>query len=79
VRLLSKANFLFEQFMQVATHQNIDTIGHGLHSSKSAIRAVEVFHPVTNEPLILVDTPGLDDTKLDFEILKMMTAWLRKK
>jgi hypothetical protein len=64
--------------MQVATNQNPERVGHGLQSSKS-IRAVEVFHPTTKEPLILVDTPGLDDTKLDIEILNMMTAWLRKQ
>jgi hypothetical protein len=79
VRLLCKADFLFEQFMQIATRQNVDAVGHGLQSCTSAVRAVEVFHPITKEPLILVDTPGLDDTKLDLEIMKMMTAWLRKK
>lgn len=65
--------------MQAATLQHTERVGHRLQSSKSAICAVEVFHPTTNEPLILIDTPGLDDTKLDIEILNMMTAWLRKK
>lgn len=70
---------IFEQFMQMATRQNVNTVGHELQSSKSAIRAAEVFHPMTNERLILVDTPGLDDTKLDLELLKIMAAWLQKK
>lgn len=64
--------------MQMATRQNVNTVGHELQSSKSAIRAAEVFHPMTNERLILVDTPGLDDTKLDLELLKIMAAWLQK-
>jgi len=66
------------QFMDIATRQRVNTAGYELKSCTSTIRAVEVLHPVTNEPLILVDTPGLDDTKLDLEILKMMTTWLRK-
>jgi GTPase Era involved in 16S rRNA processing len=65
--------------MQIATGQNADTVSHELQSRRPAIRAVEVVHPISKELLILVDTPGLDDTKLDIEIMTTMTAWLRKQ
>jgi hypothetical protein len=65
--------------MQIATRQKAVTVGHGRQSSKSAIRAVEVFHPTTREPLILVDTPALNDTGLDLQMVKTLTTWLRRK
>lgn len=65
--------------MHTATVQNLNIKMDGLQSRKSPIRALEIFHPTTGERLVLVDTPGLDDTKLDLQFLKMMTSWLRKK
>jgi hypothetical protein len=67
------------QFVNVATQQDGHTIGHGLRSHTSDIRAVRVNHPATNSPVVLIDTPGFDDTfKSDTEILTMIAEWLVK-
>lgn len=53
-------------------------IGHSLHSHTSQVNAVRVdFSNGTS--LVLVDTPGFDDTeKSDREILKIVANWLRE-
>ncbi|KIM82904.1 hypothetical protein PILCRDRAFT_820198 [Piloderma croceum F 1598] len=64
-------------FIECATRQDAGTIGHGLESFTSEIRAVRVNHPIDGRPVVLVDTPGFDDTyKSDLEILAMIAEWL---
>lgn len=65
-------------FIDVATEQDGKTVGHGLESKTSDIRAVRYKHPAMNEEVVLVDTPGFDDThKPDTEILKLIAEWLK--
>jgi predicted GTPase len=65
------------QFIDVATKQDGHTVGHKLESETSDIRAVRVAHPITGSPVVLVDTPGFDDSsKSDEEILTMIANWL---
>jgi GTPase Era involved in 16S rRNA processing len=65
------------QFVDTATKQHGGTIGHGLQSHTSDIRAVRVNHPATNEPMIFIDTPGFNDTsRSDAEILAMIAEWV---
>ena len=65
------------QFINTATRQDGRTIGHGMKSYTSKIRAARVKHPVDNYPVVFVDTPGLDDTyKSDIEILTTIADWL---
>jgi predicted GTPase len=65
------------QFIDVATKQDGHTVGHNLESKTSDIRAVRVAHPITGSPVVLVDTPGFDDSsKSDEEILTMIVDWL---
>jgi hypothetical protein len=67
------------QFIDIATEQDGGTVGHGLQSHTSIIRAVRVNHPTTSKPVIFIDTPGFDDTfKSDTEILTMIAEWLVK-
>jgi hypothetical protein len=67
------------QFIDIATEQDGNTVGHGMKSQTSDIRAVRVKHPTTGDPVIFVDTPGFDDTyKSDVEILTMIAVWLTK-
>lgn len=57
-------------------------VGHGLQSCTSEIRAIRCKHPdgAENISLVLVDTPGFDDTfKTDTEILQMLADWLKKR
>jgi predicted GTPase len=40
---------------------------------------VQVNHPTTSEPIILVDTPGFDNSdKQDTEILTLIADWIAK-
>jgi len=53
--------------------------GHGLESQTSDIQPVRANHPVTGDPVVLVETPGFDDSvKSDVEILTMIADWLMK-
>ncbi|KAJ3574180.1 hypothetical protein NP233_g1925 [Leucocoprinus birnbaumii] len=54
-------------------------VGHDLGSFTSDVRALRVRNPDTNKDIILVDTPGFDDTyKSDLEILQLISKWLEK-
>ena len=65
------------QFIEMATGQDGQTVGHGLQSRTAVIRTVRVTHPETSRPIVFVDTPGFDDTyKSDTEILSMIADWL---
>ena len=54
--------------------------GSRLESCTTEVRAVRLFnHPAHGDRLVLVDTPGFDDTnKSDLEILQMVSDWLKK-
>ncbi|KIM73936.1 hypothetical protein PILCRDRAFT_716465 [Piloderma croceum F 1598] len=66
-------------FIEYATRQNGQTVGHGLKSYTAEIRTVRVSHPTDRHPVALVDTPGFDDTyKSDTEILSLIADWLVK-
>lgn len=54
--------------------------GDTLASYTKQIQAVRVYdHPKYANRLVLVDTPGFDDThRSDVEILKMISDWLKK-
>ncbi|KZP32010.1 hypothetical protein FIBSPDRAFT_907485 [Athelia psychrophila] len=63
-------------FINYATGQDGSSIGHGLKSQTSEIRAVRCLHPVDQGPVIFVDTPGFDDTyRSDIEILSLIAGW----
>ena len=51
-----------------------------LESCTSEVRAVRLFnHPVHGDRLVLVDTPGFDNTiRSDLEILQIVSSWLQK-
>ena len=64
------------QFIDYASRQGGQGIGHSLHSQTSDIRAVRCRHPTDNSSVILVDTPGFDDTnKSDIIILGQISQW----
>ena len=53
----------------------------GLKSVTSEIKAFRIFNPRVNSPissLVVVDTPGFDDTKgADYMVLDMAAEWIR--
>ncbi|KAF5359868.1 hypothetical protein D9756_003459 [Leucocoprinus leucothites] len=65
-------------FISKATGRDIG-VGHDLQSFTDDVRALRVRVPGTNEDVILVDTPGFDDThKSDYEILWLIAKWLEQ-
>ncbi|KAJ3513210.1 hypothetical protein NLJ89_g3074 [Agrocybe chaxingu] len=54
--------------------------GERLQSVTQEVRSVRLPHPVTkSKTLVLVDTPGFDDTaRSDMEILETIATWLKK-
>jgi len=66
-------------FIERATRQDGQTVGRGLRSFTEDIRTVRITHPANGHPILLVDTPGFDDTsKSDVEILAMIANFLVK-
>jgi hypothetical protein len=67
------------QFIERATCQDGQTVGHGWCSYTAEVQPVKVKHPTDDRPVVFVDTPGLDHTYMsDTEILVMITDWLAK-
>jgi energy-coupling factor transporter ATP-binding protein EcfA2 len=65
-------------FIDCATRQDGNTIGHKLRSFTKDIRTVRIEHPKIGS-VVFVDTPGFDDTfKSDLEILTTIANWLVK-
>lgn len=56
------------------------TVGHDLRSCTSKIRHVIIPHPKDpTRRVVLVDTPGFDDTYVDdTSILKLIAVWLAR-
>jgi GTPase Era involved in 16S rRNA processing len=54
--------------------------GDGLESFTQKVQAVRVMnHETYQNQIVLVDTPGFDDThRSDMEILEMIGDWLKK-
>jgi len=66
-------------FIEYATRQDGQTVGHTLRSFTTDIRAVRVIHPIGGYPVLLVDTPGFDDTyRSDVVILVQIADFLVK-
>ena len=56
----------------------VTTVGHGLESCTRDVKHVIAKHPSNgNRRLVVLDTPGFDDTNVDeAEILKRIAFWL---
>ncbi|KAF5356830.1 hypothetical protein D9756_006607 [Leucocoprinus leucothites] len=68
-------------FIQIITgpYFSNEGVGHQLRSATSDVRAVRITFKGGNIPnLVLVDTPGFDDTyKTDYQILESIAVWLK--
>lgn len=55
-------------------------MGHALKSFTSQVHAVRFLDQETGHHVVLVDTPGFDDTfKSDLDILSMISKWLTSR
>ena len=69
---------IIQQFIDVTVGRQGGGVGHGLKSCTKEIRAVRYPHPDGERNIVLVDTPGFDDTFVsDAEILRKIAEWLR--
>jgi len=66
-------------FIATASQQPGRHVGHSLESHTSDIRAIRIQHPSSKRTIVLLDTPGFDDTYLsDASVLKIISFWLMK-
>ena len=75
--------FVFSPSLKIIdtlTNQPGRRAGAHLESCTTEVRAVRLFnHPIHGDSLVLVDTPGFDDTnKSDMQILEMISNWLQE-
>jgi predicted GTPase len=76
----SKFSPVLHKIIDTLTGQLNQRSGSHLESCTTEVRAVRLFkHKVYGDRLVLVDTPGFDDTnKSDLEILELISQWLMK-
>lgn len=68
------------KIIDTITRQPGQHAGSRLESYTSQVRAVRLFNdPTYGDRLVLVDTPGFDDTHIsDLEVLEMISKWLQE-
>jgi GTPase Era involved in 16S rRNA processing len=67
------------QFINVAAGAEYATVGKGLRSCTTSIKAVAVTHPGNDQRIVFIDSPGFDDTcEDDTMILKKISGWLAR-
>jgi hypothetical protein len=69
----------FRQFIDLLTGQEGKRAWHGLESGTDRIEATRVKRQGYDQGIVLIDTPGFDDTsRSDMEILQIIADWLQK-
>ncbi|KAF8420558.1 hypothetical protein L210DRAFT_3491413 [Boletus edulis BED1] len=64
-------------FVRLASGHVVQGIGHALRSCANDVRAIRFLHQESGRNVVLVDTPGFNDTfKSDLEILNTISDWL---
>lgn len=60
--------------------QNVTEVGHALHSCTRKVHALGCLHPDgSGRKVILIDTPGFDDSRrTEYQVLKAIADWLKK-
>ncbi|KAF5322198.1 hypothetical protein D9619_000405 [Psilocybe cf. subviscida] len=67
------------EFINTVAGCHVAPTGADLNSCTDAVRAYKCKHPVDDRYVILVDTPGLDDSdRTDFAVLDAVTKWLHE-
>ena len=67
------------QFVRMATGRSEIAVNNDLNSQTRAVQSIRCLHPDGRRNIVLVDTPGFDDTDLsDAQILRIIAHWLKK-
>ena len=65
----------FKQFINLLSNSNL-TVGKGLRSCTNTVQPADAFD-LDGRRVVLIDTPGFDDTSLsDTDVLNMIAAFL---
>ena len=63
--------------MRSASGRDTNGVGHTLKSFTNQVTAIKFWDQGSKRHVVLVDTPGFDDTfKSDLDILNMISDWL---
>ncbi|KAG6820495.1 hypothetical protein H0H93_016302 [Arthromyces matolae] len=75
-----RLGLMFYQFINTIVGRDVTTVGHDLKSQTATLQHVIMRHPKDpTRRLIIVDTPGFDDTYVsDSEILRRIAVWLAR-
>ena len=67
------------QYIDLLAGQRGRRAGHSLSATTTRIEAIRVKHPIYGDRIVLVDTPGFNDTaRTSMQVLQMISIWLQK-
>lgn len=67
------------QYIDLLAGQSGRRTGHSLSATTTRIEAIRVKHPTYGDRIVLVDTPGFNDTaRTSMQVLQMISTWLQK-
>ena len=70
-------SFISPQFVCAASGRDTKAISHGLRSYTDQVRAVKFRDEESGRHVVLVDTPGFDDTfRSDLDTVTLISKWL---
>ena len=73
-------SLICRQFIRCASGHETQGVGHTLKSFTSEVHAFRFWDEESGRHVVLVDTPGFDDTyKSDLDILNMISDWLNSR
>ena len=69
----------YSQFVNTAAGKTEVVVGNDLKSQTHAVHPIRCLHPDGRRNIVLVDTPGFDDTFMsDAQILRIIAHWLKE-
>ena len=67
------------QFVHTATGSSVIAVNNDLKSKTREVQSVRCLHPDSRRNIVLVETPGFDDTNFsDAQILRITAHWLKE-
>ena len=69
----------YSQFINTAAGRTEVVVCNDLKSQTRAVQPIRCLHPDGRRNIVLVDTPGFDDTDIsDTQILRIVAQWLKE-